>query len=85
MIKILLYDDHRERRESLEELFTCATGFSFLGAFPDCSQLQSQISEYAPDIILMDIRMPGVNGIQATQLVKQISPSTTMMKTSLTA
>jgi DNA-binding NarL/FixJ family response regulator len=76
MIKILLYDDNRERRESLEELFTCATGFSFLGAFPDCSHLKSQIYEYSPDIILMDIRMPGVNGIQATQLVKQISPAT---------
>lgn len=76
MIKILLYDDNRERRESLEELFSYVPGFSFLGSFPDCSQLKSQISKYLPDIVLMDIRMPGINGIEATSLVKQFSPST---------
>lgn len=76
MISVVLYDDNRERRESLEELFSFQPQIAFLGAFSDCSQLERQIAELAPDIALMDIRMPGITGIEATLVVKKIRPST---------
>lgn len=76
MISVLLYDDSRERRESLNELFSYQPGLSCVGSFPDCSQLTQQVTKLAPDVILMDIRMPGLTGVEATAIVKKIRPST---------
>ena len=76
MISVLLYDDNRERRQSLEELFSYQPGICCVGCFPDCSQIAQQLSEIEPDVILMDIRMPGITGIEATSIVKKIRPST---------
>lgn len=76
MISVLLYDDSRERRESLNDLLSYHPGVSCVGSFPDCSQLTQQVSEFEPDVILMDIRMPGLTGIEATAIVKKIRPQT---------
>lgn len=76
MISVLLYDDSRERRESLSELFSYHPGVSCVGSFPDCSQLTQQVTDLQPDVILMDIRMPGLTGIEATAIVKKIRPAT---------
>ena len=76
MISVLLYDDSRERRESLSELFSYHPGVSCVGSFPDCSRLTQQVTDLQPDVILMDIRMPGLTGIEATAIVKKIRPAT---------
>lgn len=76
MIRVMIFDDHRERRESLTALLSEATGIVCVGSFEDCSRLRDYISELKPDVILMDLRMPGIDGIQATRIVKESAPST---------
>jgi len=75
MIKILVYDDNDERRESLVALFRLQQNLFCLGSFSDCSKIKEQVATLLPDLILMDIRMPGMSGIEATRLVKQHHPA----------
>lgn len=76
MIKLVIYDDSAERRESLELLLSLNEEITCIGSFSDCSKVVEQIKELKPDIVLMDIRMPIVDGIQGTQKIKEISPET---------
>ena len=74
MISVLIYDDSSERRESLVALFSEQEHIECVGSFSNCSQIIEQVEELQPDIILMDIRMPKINGIEATVMVKQKMP-----------
>lgn len=76
MIQLVIYDDSVARRESLELLLSLNENISCVGSFSDCSHVVAQITELKPDIVLMDIRMPHVDGIQGTKMIKQVSPET---------
>jgi len=66
---IIIYEDNASLRESLANLLTLTEEYAVMGAFPDCRQVEAQVKELQPAVILMDIDMPGINGIKA---VKQI-------------
>lgn len=74
MIRILVYDDNINRRKSLEAFISFTPGFEQVGSFENCNQIESDIRETSPDIILMDIEMPGVNGISGVSIVKKVAP-----------
>lgn len=76
MITLVIYDDSAERRDSLELLCSIHDELKCIGSFPDCSKVVEQITSLKPDIILMDIRMPGIDGIDATIQVKKCVPET---------
>jgi len=46
----------------------------FLGAFENCNDVIHQVEEFKPDVVLMDIDMPGVNGIEGLKLIRKHSP-----------
>lgn len=75
MIRLMIYDDSFERRESLELLFCLYDDLFCVGAYQNCMQVQEQIQKHKPDIVLMDVRMPGINGVEATNLIKKIDPN----------
>ena len=75
MIRILIFDDSSERRESLEVLFSLQDDMACVGSYIDCTDLLAKIEEAQPDILMMDIRMPVLNGIDATRLVKKHHPA----------
>jgi DNA-binding NarL/FixJ family response regulator len=75
MISVVIYDDSSERRESLVALFSYQSNIACVGSFSNCSNLVEELNTLHPDVVLMDIRMPGVNGIEATYLVKQHLPT----------
>ncbi|RPE13880.1 DNA-binding response regulator [Chitinophaga lutea] len=68
-VNILVYEDNASLRESLANLLSLTEIYQVAGAWPDCALVKEQVAQLRPDVILMDIDMPGVNGISA---VKQI-------------
>jgi DNA-binding NarL/FixJ family response regulator len=74
MIRVALFEDNRSLREGLAALIGGTRGFGCVGAFPNCNNLLKNIAAAKPDVILMDIEMPGINGIEAVAIIKEQFP-----------
>lgn len=74
MIKVAIFEDNKHLRETLQLLVNGAEGYECSGAYPDCHNMINVLEGEPCDIILMDIEMPGMNGIEATKLVKKHYP-----------
>lgn len=74
MIRLVIYDDNQQRRESLKALLSLTEGMKCMADFPDCSHVVEDMEEYYPDVVLMDIEMPNVNGISGVTLIKRHFP-----------
>ncbi len=73
-IKVALFEDNALLRDSLFQLINGSEGFICTGAFPDCSDLIRKVESADPDVILMDIDLPGMNGIEAVGKINQTHP-----------
>jgi DNA-binding NarL/FixJ family response regulator len=69
-IEVLIYEDNKEMLEGLQHLVKRTPGFKLAGAFTDCMSAEAQVKNMVPDVILMDIDLPGLNGIQCVQLIR---------------
>jgi DNA-binding NarL/FixJ family response regulator len=67
---LVIYEDNARLRESLELLLGTETGFSIVGAFADCTLVHTQMETLAPDLVIMDIDMPGMSGIEGVRRIK---------------
>jgi len=74
MIRTVIYDDNGARRESLQALIQLTPDFEFAGSFENCANIKEDILATNPDVILMDIEMPGLNGIEVTKHVNDVFP-----------
>lgn len=74
VIKVALYEDNLTLRNSLSHLLQCTEEFDFVGAFENPEHILQNCAENPPHVILMDIDMPELNGIDATKLVKTRFP-----------
>ena len=75
-IRVLIYDDNTDLRHSLSMLISGLGDFTMVSAFPDCRNIEEEIIRFYPDVVLMDIDMPNVNGIEGLKILKKISPDT---------
>ena len=73
-VKVAVFEDNKHLRESLYLLIDGQPGFECRGAFPDCNQWERDISRSMPDVILMDIEMPGIKGTEAVSKIKTRFP-----------
>lgn len=76
MIKLLLYEDNEKLRNSLQLLFSAMPDIMLMDACPNCLHIKKEVLAYEPDVVLMDIDMPRVNGIDGARIIKEIAPDT---------
>jgi DNA-binding NarL/FixJ family response regulator len=74
MIKVVLVDDHMVLREGLKTLITAQPDMVVVGEAGEGEAALGQLELWRPDVVIMDISMPGMNGIQATEQIKQAYP-----------
>jgi DNA-binding NarL/FixJ family response regulator len=77
--RLLLVDDHALFREGLAGLFAYQDDFKVVGEASDAESALSQVAELHPDIVLMDIDMPGEDGISTTRRIKSEFPEVTVV------
>ncbi len=81
-IRILVVDDHQIICEGLQLLLAREEDMEVVGV-SDGQQALSQVAELSPDIVLTDVRMPGMNGIELTRQLKEKFPSCRVIMLSL--
>lgn len=74
MIRIFAYDDSIERLQSLKALISLSDNLDYVGDAENCENVLQEMEEYAPDVVLMDINMPIVDGLEGLKLIKTKYP-----------
>ncbi len=74
-IRILVVDDHQVVREGLRHMLELEADMEVVGEASDAKETLTQVESLSPEIILMDIKMPGVDGIELTRQLKEKQPS----------
>lgn len=74
-IKIIIFDDNKHIRESLSMLLVTDSRFDLIGAYTNAEDAERIIAAFHPDVILMDIDMPGKNGIDAVSDIHKAFPN----------
>lgn len=72
-IRITIYEDNPNLRESLSSLLKLTGEYLVVASYGDCRQVEQQVAADRPDVILMDIDLPEVNGIEAVRRIRQFN------------
>ncbi len=78
-IKIMLADDHAVVRSGLRMLLDAQPDMEIIAEAESGAEAVAKVKEHQPDIVLMDVEMPGMNGIEATRLIKEDGGETAVL------
>jgi two-component system response regulator NreC len=78
-IRLLLADDHQIVRAGLRMLFQAESDMEIVGEVDSGEAALRAVGELKPDVVIMDVAMPGMSGIEATRRIKEISPDTAVL------
>jgi DNA-binding NarL/FixJ family response regulator len=73
-IRVLVVDDHPMVRSTLAELFSDEADLTVVGECEDGSQVVEAVERLRPDVVVMDLVMPGMNGLAATEALRAVRP-----------
>jgi len=73
--RVMIVEDDQEIRNSFSLIVNSSQRFVVVGAYGDCEEAISSLNKDKPEIVLMDIELPGMNGIKGTQIIKEKSPN----------
>jgi DNA-binding NarL/FixJ family response regulator len=79
VIRVVIADDHPVVRKALAQLLDGVDGITVVGTAADGSEAVVQALEHVPDVVLMDLEMPGQNGIDATQALTTAGSETSVV------
>lgn len=74
--RIVIFEDNQRLRQSLRILLDGMDGYIVAGDYENCTAAASIVNEHQPDVVIMDIDMPGVDGIEGLQIIKEQRPQT---------
>lgn len=75
-LKILICEDNTEKRNYLRLLFSGCEDIELVGAFATGEEAVANVARLAPDVVIMDIELPGISGVESTRLIKETLPNT---------
>lgn len=75
MIRVAIFDDNARHQRALRLLIDSTDGMSCVAAFDDCRDVLARVEACRPDVVLMDIDMPHVDGIRGVQLIRDRFPA----------
>jgi DNA-binding NarL/FixJ family response regulator len=78
-VKIAIFEDNDLLRESLVALFRGMEGYELVGSYTNCKEAANIARVYQPDVVLMDIDMPGESGIKGVSIIKEARPQTAII------
>ena len=79
MIRLMIVDDHEMVREGLKAILVTEPDFSIVGDAANAEQALELIESLRPDIVLLDVRLPGVSGIEVCRIVTEQYPETAVI------
>ncbi len=82
-IRILVVDDHQVVREGLRHMLELEADMEVVGEAGNAKEALTQVESLSPEVILMDIKMPGVDGIELTRQLKEKQPSSNVIMLTL--
>jgi DNA-binding NarL/FixJ family response regulator len=78
-IRVCIFDDNKNIRNSLQLLLDGNDGIEVTGVYENANSIEEALIISEPDLVLMDIEMPGINGIEAVRQIKKFNPAITII------
>jgi DNA-binding NarL/FixJ family response regulator len=79
MIRVILFEDNENYREALTDAFEDSKKVFLTESFPNAEKAVEHVRDYKPNVVLMDIEMPGISGLDAMKKIREFSPETRVM------
>lgn len=77
--RILLFEDNNALRHSLKTLLNGVEGYEVVGDFSDCKEAETITGKLQPDVVIMDIDLPEMSGIEGLRIIKEQRPETAII------